>query len=488
VAVRSPRAPALRGLVRPLADGARFDETVDVLVVGLGAAGAAAALEAAAAGAETLVLERASAGGGTSAMSGGVLYLGGGTALQEACGFEDSPEEMASYLRASVGDAPDLAKIERYCEGSVEHYAWLVAQGVPFKPVFYEGCSGEPPTDDGLVWSGSERAHPFCELARPAPRGHVPAMPHQAGPRLMRSLLAAVGRSPARVAGDTRVAALLRTADGAIAGAVADSSGAERTIRARRGVVLATGGFVMNDAMLAVHVPRALVCRFRVGAEGDDGSGIRLGVAAGAATLHMDKASISLPVTQPWGLRRGVLVNAQGQRFVNEDAYYGRLGEYALFHAGGRAWLVVDDAIFERPEYPRRVAAVGETPTELARELGLPPGALEATLALYNAHAARGLDPLFRKAREYVVPLARPPFGAFDCTTEGSLYAAFTLGGLATDADGRVLGADGAEIPGLFAAGRCSSGLSVGGYSSGLSLGDATFFGRCAGRSAARFR
>ena len=473
-------------LVRSLGEIARFDETVDVLVLGLGAAGACAALEAAAASAETLVLERAAAGGGTSAMSGGVLYLGGGTALQRACGFDDSPEEMAKYLEASVGDAPDRAKIERYCEGSVAHYDWLVAQGVPFKPVFYYGCSGEPPTDDGLVWSGSERARPFCDLAKPAPRGHVPAMPHQAGPQLMRSLVAAVERSDARVAGDTRVVSLVRAGDGAIAGVVAQRFGEQRAIRARRGVVLATGGFVMNDAMLAAHVPRALACKFRVGAEGDDGSGIRLGIAAGAATLHMDKASISLPVTQPWGLKRGVLVNAQGQRFINEDAYYGRLGEHALFHAGGRAWLVVDDAIFEKPEYPRRVAAVADTPTELARELGLPPGALEATLALYDAHAARGEDPVFGKAREYVVPLAKPPFGAFDCTTEGSLYAAFTLGGLATDVAGRVLGADGEPIAGLFAAGRCTSGISVGGYSSGLSLGDGTFFGRAAGREAAR--
>lgn len=465
---------------------ARWDETVDVVVVGLGAAGASAALEAAACGAETLVLERAAAGGGTSAMSGGVLYLGGGTALQTACGFEDSPEEMAKYLRASVGDAPDLAKIDRYCEGSVAHYEWLVAQGVPFKQTFYYGCSGEPPTDDGLVWSGSERAHPFAAIAKPAPRGHVPAMPHQAGPQLMRSLLAAVGRSAARVAGDTRVTALVRASDDSIAGVVAATFGEERAIRARGGVVLTTGGFIMNDAMLAAHVPRALACKFRVGAEGDDGSGIRLGVAAGAATLHMDKASISLPVTQPWSLKRGVLVDAHGQRFVNEDAYYGRLGEFALFRADGRAWLVVDDAIFEKPEYPRRVAAVGETPGELARELGLPPGALEATLHLYNEHAARGEDPVFGKAREYVVPLAKPPFGAFDCTTAGSLYAAFTLGGLATDADGRVLDSEGAPIPGLFAAGRCTSGLSVGGYSSGLSLGDGTFFGRRAGRAAAQ--
>src|SRR5262245_62596901 len=183
----------------------RWHDQADVIVVGLGAAGAAAALGAAATGADTLALERASGGGGTSAMSGGVLYLGGGTALQRACGFEDSADEMFKYLMASVGRTPDEKKIRLYCDGSVEHYDWLVAQGVPFKPVFYEGCSGEPPTDDGLVWSGSEQCHPYREIAVPAPRGHVPQMTHQTGPLLMRVLVAAVAASRAEVAPDHRV-------------------------------------------------------------------------------------------------------------------------------------------------------------------------------------------------------------------------------------------------------------------------------------------
>ncbi len=467
------------------ADVGSWDDEVDVLVVGLGAAGAAAALEAAAEGAHTLVLERASGGGGTSAMSGGVLYLGGGTALQKACGFEDSPDEMFKYLMASVGRSPDEAKIRMYCDGSVEHYAWLVAQGVPFKPVFYEGCSGEPPTDDGLVWSGSEQSHPYRDIAVPAPRGHVPQMKHQTGPLLMRVLTAAVAASRARIAPDHRVRALVMDGAGAIVGVVAETFGAHRALRARRGVVLATGGFIHNDRMLEAYAPLARRCSVRVGAEGDDGSGIQLGMAAGAATLHMDAVSISLPATQPWGLKRGVLVDAQGQRFVNEDAYYGRLGEFALLHRGGRAWLVVDDAVFEQPSYERSLAAVGDSPAELERELGLPDGSLAATLALYNRHAESGRDPVFHKDPRYVTPLVLPPFGAFDCTTENSLYAAFTLGGLHTDTEGRVLDGDGDAIPGLFAAGRSTSGLSVGGYSSGLSLGDGTFFGRRAGRGAA---
>lgn len=471
--------------IRQSEDIQRWDEEVDVIVVGLGAAGAAAALDASRNGAETIVLERASGGGGTSSMSGGVLYLGGGTALQRACGFEDSVEEMYKYLMASCGDGPDEAKIRLYCDGSVDHYDWLVEQGVPFKPVYYHGVSGEPPTDDGLVWSGSERVHPFCEIATPAPRGHVPQMNDQAGPLLMQKLVAAVEASPARIGANHRCTALVQDPDGTVIGVVAESFGEERRLRARRGIILTTGGFINNREMIEANQPLVARCMVRVGAEGDDGSGIRLGVAAGAATIHMSAGSISLPATQPWGLKRGLLVNAQGQRFINEDAYYGRLGEWALFKHDGRAWLVVDDAVFEQPDYPREVAAVGETPAELERELGLPEGSLDSTLALYNRHAEKGHDPVFHKLPEYVAPLTKPPYGAFDCTTEGSIYAAFTLGGLQTDVDGRVLDPEGRPIPRLFAAGRATSGLSVGGYSSGLSLGDGTFFGRRAGRSAA---
>lgn len=386
---------------------------------------------------------------------------------------------------ASCGPAPDAAKVRRYCEDSVEHYHWLVDRGVPFKPVFHPGYSGEPPNDDGLVFSGSENAWPFAGLAAPAPRGHVPAQPGQAGPLLMQKLLAAVERSSVQVANDHRVEALVCDRDGAVVGVVARSAGRELAIRAHRGTVLTTGGFINNPDMVATHLPLLRRCKYRVGAEGDDGSGIVLGTALGGEAIHMDAGSVSLPVTQPWSLKRGVLVNAQGQRFINEDAYYGRLGEYALLRHDGRAWLVLDDATFERPTYPREVAAVGDTPAELERELGLPEGSLEATLALYNRHAARGRDPVFHKAEEYLTPLARPPFGALDCTAEGSLYAAFTLGGLRTDVEGAVLTAAGEPVPGLFAAGRCSSGLSVGGYSSGLSLGDGTYFGRRAGRRAA---
>ena len=493
-----------------------WDSDADVVVVGLGCAGAAAAIEAAHAGARVVVLERASGGGGTSAMSGGVIYLGGGTAVQRACGFEDSPDAMFAYLMASSGPLPDEAKIRAYSDGSVEHFDWLVAQGVPFKASFYPHYSGEPPTDDGLVFSGSENAHPYNGIARPAPRGHVPQIPGRAGGLLMRTLLAAVERAGAEIVPDARVQTLVVAPDGAsvpsptrpsparqsatgqspagqspaprVVGAIARIDGAERAVRARRGVILAAGGFINNDTMLRHHAPLLLRCQFRVGADGDDGSGIRMGLGVGGAAVNLGMGSVSLPLIPPKKLQKGILVDGHGQRFINEDAYYGRLGEYALFRHDGRAFLVLDSETFERPEVPREIAAVGETVAELEQGLGLPDGSLQATVALYNRHAERGEDPMFRKAAEWVTPLVHAPYAALDRTVDNSLYATFTLGGLHTTPDGEVLTADGDVVPGLFAAGRTAAGIAAPGYSSGISLGDGTFFGRRAGRRAAALR
>ncbi|MEE8166723.1 MAG: FAD-dependent oxidoreductase [Myxococcota bacterium] len=468
-------------------ESTRFDDEVDVLVVGLGAAGAAgaaAALTAIEQGASVLVAERAGGGGGTSAMSGGVIYLGGGTGLQKACGFEDSVEAMFTYLMASVGRGMDEDKIRLYCEGSVAHYDWLVAQGVPFKATFYDGYSGEPPTDDGLVWSGSEQVHPFCDIAEPAPRGHVVAVPGPAGHKLMSVLCDVLARTQAELAFNTVCDALYRKPDGSIVGARLKTFGQERHVCARGGVVITTGGFILNDEMLEAYHPEARLCSMRIAADGDDGSGIRLGMRVGAGTRHLDKISVSLPVTQPWHLKSGLLINPQGQRFTNEDAYYGRLGEHALLRQEGKVWLIVDDEIYLKPEYGFELCAVGETPAELARELGLPAGALEATIEIFNRYAERGEDPLFHKRKPYLNPLTAPPFGAIDCTVENSRYAVFTLGGLATDGEGQVLDPEDRIIPGLYGAGRATSGVSVGGYSSGLSLGDGSFFGRRAARAA----
>jgi 3-oxo-5alpha-steroid 4-dehydrogenase len=465
-----------------------WDAEADVVVVGLGCAGAAAVIEAQRAGAEVLVLERAGGGGGTSALSGGIVYCGGGTPVQKKCGFEDSPEEMYRYLMASCGPGPDEAKIRLYCERSVEHFGWLVEQGVPFKESFYPDGGGEPPTDDGLVFSGSENVHPFDRIARPAPRGHCPRIEGPGGGLLMRALLEAAAHTDAKLRTDSRCETLVVDRERRVVGAVVRSAGREHRVRARRGVILASGGFIYNDEMVARYAPLLARCSYRVGTEGDDGSGIRMGMGAGGAAIRMDAGDVTLPYYPPHGLMRGVLVNRHGQRFINEDAYYGRVGEFALLRQEGVAYLIVDDGIFARPRAGMEVAAVGETPAELERELGMPEGSLQGTLELYNRHAARGEDPLFHKSRALLRPLETPPLGALDCTTENAIYAAFTLGGLHTDTGGGVLTPDGEVVRGLYAAGRTTSGLSAQGYSSGISIADGTFFGRRAGVRAARDR
>jgi succinate dehydrogenase/fumarate reductase flavoprotein subunit len=471
--------------VRRLADVAAWHLEADVVVVGFGCAGAAAAIEATAAGADTLILERAAGGGGTSALSGGLIYLGGGTAVQRACGYADTSEEMYKFLMAACGPGPDEAKIRLFCDESVAHFDWLVAQGVPFKASFYPEPGLEPPGDDGLVYSGGEDAYPFDRVARPAPRGHKPQANGAAGAFFMQRMVAATERTAARIALDTRTDTLVVADDGRVVGVVARRGGAELLARARRGVVLAAGGFVQNRAMVARYCPVIQRCTYKLGQDGDDGRAIRMAMGAGGAVIRMEAAEVAVPLTPPRRLMRGILVNRYGQRFINEDTYFGRVGQESLFHQGGRMWLVVDDGVYERNMVGMEPRQVEATVADLEGALGMPEGMLQSTVEYYNRHAARGADPLFHKGAALLQPLTQPPYAAIDCSVEATIYATFTLGGLHTTVDGAVLDPDGAVVPGLYAAGRTTSGVAAAGYASGLSLADGTFFGRRAGRAAA---
>lgn len=483
----SQLTPERTGPSTPLAAAAvaRWDDEADVVVVGLGAAGACAAIEAARAGARVLVLERAGGGGGTTAVSDGMMYFGGGTALQRACGFDDSVEEMVKYLMASCGPEPDEARIRVYCEESPAHYDWLVELGVPFKAEFYPERMLAP-GEEGLTYSGNELVWPFREQAVPAPRAHMPQKEGQAGAFLMEKLVAAAERAGAEIRPNTLCERLVVDADGRVVGVEAVTAGEPRRVRAHRGTVLCAGGFVNNRDMVRQYAPELRRARFRAATEGDDGRGIRMGMGAGGAAVRMSMGSVTLPFYPPKSLMRGLFVNRFGQRFMPEDVYQGRAGEIALLHQEGRVWLVLDDSSFERPVFAGGEVHAGETIAELERELGFAPGSLQSTVALYNEHAARGEDPVFHKAPEYVKPLDTPPFGAIDLSWDKAIYAVFTLGGLATDTGARVLDPDGEPVPGLYAAGRTAASISSPGYSSGTSIGEAQIFGRIAGRNAAR--
>jgi 3-oxo-5alpha-steroid 4-dehydrogenase len=462
----------------------QWDDTAEVIVVGFGAAGSTAAHSAAEAGASVLVLERTGGPGGAAALAEGIVYLGGGTPVQQACGFPDSIEDMYRYMMAACGPDPNEAKIARYCDESLGHFDWLVARGVEFDPTFYAETSMATPGTEGLVYSGGEDAYPFNEIARPAPRGHQCKTKRSTGWLLMKTLAAAATGAGAVVSADTRADRLV-VDDGRVVGVQAQRFGETVTLRATRGVVLTAGGFIFNDDMLRQHCPPLVNGSFKVGTEGDDGRGIRMAQALGASVRNMYAGEVSLPITPPRTLIHGILVNGQGQRFINEDTYMGRVGQAALYEQDGEVYLIVDEAAYEPNWMGLAATWVCETATELEGEMGLPSGTLASTVATYNLHAERGEDPLFHKGAHWVRPLV-PPLGAFDLRIGPAPYAPFTLGGLETAVDGAVLSVSGREIPGLYAAGRTTAGVCSFGYASGLSIGDSTMFGRFAGASAAR--
>jgi 3-oxo-5alpha-steroid 4-dehydrogenase len=236
--------------------------------------------------------------------------------------------------------------------------------------------------------------------------------------------------------------------------------------------------------MIEQYAPAVHATALRLGTEGDDGRGIRIAEAVGARVKRMDAIECALPFNAPRSLVHGILVNRLGQRFVNEDTYMGRVGQTALVHQGAQAYLIVDEQHYAPNWLNVPAAWVCETAAELESEIGLPPGSLTSTLDYFNEHAANGEDPLFHKRPPVLTPLT-PPLAAFDLRADKFFYAPFTLGGLHTQPDGAVLDLDGEPIPGLFAAGRTTSGVAAQGYCSGLSLGDSTLFGRLAGLTAA---
>lgn len=479
-------------VVEPVAaNEVHFADTTDVIVVGLGIAGCCAALGAREAGAEVLALECAGATGGTSAMSGGVLYLGGGTAVQRACGFADSADGMHRFLDAALGPGANADRLAAYCAGSVAHFDWLVGLGLPFRAAFCDEPNRESADDSALIFSGGEDSFPFDELTPPVPRGHKPQWIDSAGNFLMQKLAEFVARCGARVTTDARVERLV-VDGGAVVGVIATIDGARSAIRARGGVVLATGGFIHSPSLVEQSCPLAHRPRdvWRLGVPDNDGTGIRLGVGAGAATTRMDSFECALPLGPPHRLARGILVNRHGERFINEDTYTGRIGLAALTEQGGDVLMIVDDVIQERNLVGLRPQWGAPTPEELATDCGLPPERFAATIRTYNEHAARGEDPQFHKRAPFLRPLGTAPatgLGAIDLAVDhGAIYATFTLGGLATDVDARVLTASGDAVPGLYAAGRVAACLAARNYVSGISLGDGSFFGRRAGRHAAR--
>ena len=468
-----------------------WQDTTDVLVIGYGIAGACAALEARRAGADVLVLERASGGGGASALSAGIFYLGGGTAVQKAVGLDDDPDNMYNFLMAST-NAPDARMVRRFCDDCPEHFAWLEAQGVAFNRTWYREKSVVPPTSEGLASTGNEKVWPYNILARPVPRGHKVAKEGDGGGAVaMNALIERCGEEGVRTLYDTRVTALIQDEANRIVGARVRIDGDDEYIRARRGVVLAAGGFGMNEQLMDQFVPDLPRTAEPLGIPNNDGDALLLGLAAGSATRAMQGTISTGSFYPPADLIKGILVNRQGERFVAEDSYHGRTAELIAEQPESTAYLIVDEEIFAYPDRMKanfRLVDGWETVEEMEAALALPTGALQRTLEEYNRAAAAGEDPLYHKQAEWLKPLDKGPYAAFDVSYSQVTYVYLTLGGLVTNANAEVLDESGNAIAGFYAAGACVSSIPQDGrgYASGLSLGPGSYYGRVAGQEAAR--
>ena len=535
-----------------------WDEEHDVVVVGAGAAGLVAALEAADRGAQVLSLDRWGRGG-ASARSGGVIYAGGGTPQQVTAGFDDDAEAMEHYLALEEGVAPDDELIRRFAERSRHDLAWLADHGVHVPMGFDPSKAVVPNSNDtGLYFSGNEKH--YATSVPLAPRGHRVAGTGMTGRALVDGLSEAADQRGVRREVGVRLVELVTDDAGAVTGVVVLAlagdlltrvghgllgqlatltgtllrrvppamtslvdrferrRGRVRRIRARTGVVLATGGFSFNHEMVAEHAPdyaRAMP----LGTAGDDGSGIRLAQGIGAGVRLMDRCGASRFIAPPAAFAKGVLVDEDGERICDESLYAATLSAHIAEH-GGRGWLIVDGSLREEARaqiraatrirtrplselltgranhviFPRLFGSINlylnremaPTLEELAARCGLPEQTLEATIDAYNDTARNGGPDPLGKPDEHLQALTRPPFAAVPCHLDGLLFPApcITLGGLDVDPETqRVRRTDGSEIDGLHAVGRCAAGVASRSYVSGLSLADCVFSGRNAGKA-----
>lgn len=466
----------------------QWDISADVVIMGSGAAGIAAAIDARRQGAEVLVLEKYHRLGGSSGMSGGVCYMGGGTPLQKQHGFNDSTEAMYNYIVGAGSRHPHRDKIQLYCEESLEHFDWMHSNGVRYEGGF-SSAKGVPMGLESLYYSGNEQVHPYDRMSTPAPRGHIMSVRLDLGGQaLMRVLTASARKLGVTILSAANCERLISTDEGAVLGMEFVHEGKRSRVRARGGVLLAAGGFIHNREMVKAHAPELYDCSVPWGNAGDMGEGIRMGIGLGGNVLRMNQGFAIMPLFQPEYPLKGIVVNRHGQRFTNEDNYHAFLGHDIAYKQDGIAYLLSDEvSSYKYDDYRLQVVAEGASVADIENKAGFNAGTLQQTVAFHNQHAKDGKDPVFGKAAKYLSPLQHAPFKLYDISCKNSFFVAHTFGGLETNLHAQVVHANGSTIPGLYAAGRTSSGLPSAPYiASGISIGDGLFFGRRAGVHAAK--
>ncbi|MEI7056677.1 FAD-dependent oxidoreductase [Nocardioides sp. CCNWLW239] len=545
-----------------------WSHEVDVLVVGSGAGGMTAALTSALEGLETLLVEKAPVYGGTTALSGGGIWVPNNPTLEKA-GVTDPPERVVEYLEHITGGRIPRSRLAAYVEHGPAMFRMFAARTrhlrfswCPGYADYHpeapggrpEGRSVEcPPFDLRLL---GERADQLRGSSMKVPGGLVITSADYVKlnmltrtwrgrrtafrlgvqgvlNRLRRRRMVSLGQSlVARLrmslveAGvplwlDSPLLDLVRDDQGAVVGAVVRHEGATVRVRARKGVVVASGGFDHNEAMRKEHLPEVGRDDMSGGADSNTGDGISAGQAVGAAVDLMDDAWWMPSIRRPDGkvhalvaersIPNSLIVTPQGERFTNEASPYVTFVHEQITGGHPYLWFVMDQTARRRypfgavipgkdlPEtwYESGLAHRADTLTALARAIGVPAGTLEATVARYNELVETGRDDDFGRGesaydRYYGDPtLPNPVLGA----VREAPYLAVrieagdlgTKGGLLTDEHARVVDASGATIQGLYATGNAAASVMGHDYAgAGATIGPAMVFGYVAARHAAR--
>ena len=494
-----------------------WDEEHDVVVVGSGAGAMTGALVAAKRGLRTVVLEKTSRLGGTSAYSGAAIWLPG-TAVQERAAIGDSQESARTYLRAVVGDltaarqeaflahAPALVSLLE-ADPAIE-FAWRAFPDYFAAPGRVEVGRSFVPRD-----LPQEQLGELAKLVRPSVdldrRGddHRRA-PLNGGRALIGRVLLAFDRAGGAVRTGAAVQRLVLDG-GRVVGVEASTPTGRIRVQARRGVLLAAGGFERAPRLRSAHgVPGS--AQWSMAPEGTNtGEPMRAAVEVGAAVELMDQAWLCPGLPLPdghcaftLGLRGGLVVDGAGQRYANESLPYDRMGRemakaanripsYFLFdsrHDGDLPAITVPGATTS-DHLAAGTWQRADTLHELAELTRLPAEALRATVERFNAFAESGVDEDFHRGEDAydrffatpgdrpnpaLVPVDRPPFYAARLV----LSDLGTKGGLRTDSSGRVLHENGHHIPGLYATGNTAASMAGEVYPGpGIPIGTAMVFG-----------
>jgi flavocytochrome c len=469
-------APARLEAVEP---PKKWDKTTDVLIVGTGYTGLTAAIEAFDAGSKVLLIEKNGFIGGNSAIASGA-YNCVDPERQTKQGIKDSIENHYNQTLQGGDYRGDPEKVRALVENGLGGLEWLEKMGVEFEPTVY--------TVIGALW----------------PRSHDPVKKGRGG-SIVRALKAQVDKRSIPIGLNTKLVAIVRkkTLAGEVMGAVVEEKGKKRYIKARRAVVLASGGFGADVAMRSKHDPRLGPDVPTTNVASATGEAIVYAENEGADVIGMDYIQMLVACnyyTKKYGsltnlgIDAAAFVNTDGKRFVSEDARRDVLAEGVLKQPKKVLLWIADEKCTKRfsPEQTERILKEGlafraATLEELAQVLKakfeIPEQTFLETIKKYNEDAKGGKDQAFGKKPQNLKPIEQPPFYA--SPTQAGVH--HTMGGLRTKGTtAQVLDRDGKVIPRLYAAGEVTGGVHGTNRLGGNATTDCIVFGRVAGMNAAK--